>query len=176
MKIRMIWRIRAELRNQGYDLPDWGKKTLCWCYYPPDRNSISNNSSFRQKHPGVPDGSDGSDGTSYSLTENYMLPVAQVTGRIPYVLRYFVVTFTHHQKDTCDTLFAGAAVMLKPFTQHLAMLNHSYYLSFNDFQNLCIQFVFSSMYLCIYIATYLHTVYLDWQHVVIVSKKRCALR
>ena len=77
-------------------------------------------------------------------------------------LHYFVVTFMHHQKDTRVTLFAGAAVMLKPFTQRLAMLNHSYYLSLNDFQNLCIQFVFSSMYLCIYIATYLHTVYLDW--------------
>jgi hypothetical protein len=41
---------------------------------------IRNNSSFRQKHPGVPDSSDGSDGTSYPLTENYMLPVAQATG------------------------------------------------------------------------------------------------
>jgi len=137
---------------------------------------ISNYSSFRQKHPGVPDGSDGSDATSYPLTENYTLPVAQATGRIAYVLLYFVVMFTHHQKDTCVTLFGGAAVMLKPFTQHLAMLNHSYYLSFNNFQNLCIQFVFSSLYLCIYIATYLHTVYLDWQHAVIVSNTRCAWR
>jgi hypothetical protein len=42
---------------------------------------ISNNSTFRQKHPGVPDGSDGSDGTSYPLTEDYMLPVAQAMGR-----------------------------------------------------------------------------------------------
>jgi len=40
---------------------------------------ISNNSSFRQKHPAVPDGSDGSDGTSYPLTENYTLPIAQAT-------------------------------------------------------------------------------------------------
>jgi len=38
--------------------------------------SISNYSSFRQKHLGVPDGSDGSDGTSYPLMENYTLPVA----------------------------------------------------------------------------------------------------
>jgi len=83
------------------------------------RPNISNNSSFRQKHSGVLDGSDGSGGTSYPLPENYTLPVA-------YVLLYFVVTFTHHQKDTCVTLFAGAAVMLKPFTQRLAMLNHSY--------------------------------------------------
>ena len=113
---------------------------------------ISNNSNFRQKHPGVPDGTDGSDRTSYLLTENSTLPVAQATGRVAYVLLYFVVTFTHHQKDTCVTLFVGAAVMLKPFTHCLVMLNHSYYLSFNDFQNLCIQFVFSSMYLCIYIA------------------------
>ena len=43
---------------------------------------ISNNSSFRQKHPGVPDGSDGSDGASYPLTENYTLPVAQATGQV----------------------------------------------------------------------------------------------
>jgi len=114
--------------------------------------SISNNSNFRQKHPGVPHGSHGSDGTMYPLTENYMLPVAQGTGRVAYVLLSFVVTLTHHQKNTCVTLFAGAAVMLRLFTQRLAMLNHSYYLSFIDFQNLCIQFVFSSMYLSIYIA------------------------
>jgi hypothetical protein len=42
---------------------------------------ISNNCSFRQKHPGVPDGSDGSDGPSYPLTENYTLPITQATGR-----------------------------------------------------------------------------------------------
>jgi len=129
---------------------------------------ISNNSSFRQKHLGVPDSSDNSERTSYPLREDYTLPVALHT----YPL-YFVVTFPHHQKDMCVTLLPGAAVMLKPFTQCLAMLNHSYYLLFNDFQNLCIQFVFSSMYLCIYIATYLHTVYLDWQQAVIVSKLRC---
>jgi len=137
-------------------------------------NNMSNNSSFRQKHPGVPDGCDGSDRTSYPLTDNYTLPVNQATGHVAYVLLSFVLMFTDHQKDTCVTLFAGAAVMLMPFTQCLAMLNHSYYLSFNNFQNLYIQFVFSSMYLCIYIATYLHTVYLDWQHAAIVSNLRCA--
>jgi len=66
--------------------------------------------------------------------------------------------------------------VVKLFTQCLAMLNHSYYFSFNNFQNLCIQFVFSSMYLCIYIATYLHTVYLDWPHAVIVNNLRFAWR
>ena len=99
---------------------------------------ISNYCSFRQNDPGVPDGSDGPDGSLYPLMESYMLPVAQATGRIPYILHYFVVTCTHHQKDTCVTLITRAAVLLKPFTQHLAMLNHSYYLSFNHFQNLCI--------------------------------------
>jgi hypothetical protein len=46
------------------------------------RLHISNNRSFRLKHPGVPDGSDGSDGKSYPLTENYTLPVAKATGRV----------------------------------------------------------------------------------------------
>ena len=54
--------------------------------------------------------------------------------------------------------------------------NHSYYLWFNDFQNLCIQFVFSSRNLCLYIATYLRTVYPDWQHAVIESNSRCTWR
>ena len=52
--------------------------------------------------------------------------------------------------------------------------NHSYYLSFNDLYNSCIQFVFSSIYLCIYITTHLHTVYLDWLQAVLESNSRCA--
>jgi len=79
---------------------------------------ISNDPSFRQKHPGVPDCSDGSDGTSYPLMENYTLPVALHT-----YLLHCVVTYKHHQNDMCVTLFAVAAVMLKPFTQRLAMFN-----------------------------------------------------
>jgi hypothetical protein len=46
---------------------------------------ICNNSSFRLKHPGVPDGSDGSGGTWYPLTENQTRPVAQVTGSVAYL-------------------------------------------------------------------------------------------
>jgi hypothetical protein len=43
--------------------------------------TMSNNfSSFCQKHPGVPNGSNGSDGSLYLLTENYTLPAAQATG------------------------------------------------------------------------------------------------
>jgi len=36
--------------------------------------------------------------------------------------------------------------------------SHSYYLWFNDFQNSCIQFIFSSRYLWIYITTILHSI------------------
>jgi hypothetical protein len=46
---------------------------------------ISNIPSFRLKHPGVPDGSDGSGRTLYPLTENQTRPVAQATGRVAYL-------------------------------------------------------------------------------------------
>jgi hypothetical protein len=46
---------------------------------------ISNNPSFRLKHPGVPDGSDGCGGTSYPLMENQTRPVAQATGCVAYL-------------------------------------------------------------------------------------------
>jgi len=82
---------------------------------------ISNNPSFRLKHPGVLDGSDGSDGTSNPLTENSTLPVAQATGRVAYSPPLLCARYTHHQNDTCVTLFAGAAVMLYLFRQRLAM-------------------------------------------------------
>jgi len=88
------WNRDAPIRGQG---GEWGAPILeeerhettqygalnevLKCHSRPDQERcISNNSSFRQKHPGVPDGSDGSDGTSYPLTENYTLPVAQATG------------------------------------------------------------------------------------------------
>jgi hypothetical protein len=75
-------------------------------------NLITNNPGFRLKHPRVPDGSDGCDGTSYLLTEKYMPPVAQVTGRIAYLPALLCAWYAHHQNDTCVALFAGAAVML----------------------------------------------------------------
>jgi len=73
---------------------------------------ISNNASLRMKHPGVPDGSDGSEGTSYPPTENYTLPIAQATGCIAYSPPSRCAWYTHHQNDTCVTLFSGAAVKL----------------------------------------------------------------
>jgi len=33
-----IWRIRADMRNDGYDLPDWVGKTSYQCYFAPDRD------------------------------------------------------------------------------------------------------------------------------------------
>jgi len=38
-------------------------------------------------------------------------------------LLYCVMKYKHHQNNTCVTLFAGAAVRVKPFTQRLAMFN-----------------------------------------------------
>jgi len=37
--MRTMWRIRADMRNQGYDLPDSVGKTLYRCYYMPDRDT-----------------------------------------------------------------------------------------------------------------------------------------
>ena len=50
-----------------------------------NQDYISNNPSLRLKHPGVPDGSDGSGGTSYPLTKNQTPPVAQAMGRVAYI-------------------------------------------------------------------------------------------
>jgi len=125
-------------------------------------------------------------------------------------LLYFVVTYTHHQNDTCVTLFAGAAVMLKPFFRRVSDHRRAFLPAFrvtwsagyktgsaddkpgstwerrrqtwerrrHVWEHLesqsCIQFVFSSMYLCIYIATHQHTLYLDWLQAVLESNSRCA--
>jgi len=53
--------------------------------YPELLRNIGNNSGFCLKHPGVPDGSDGSGGTSYQLTENQTRPVAQATDRVAHL-------------------------------------------------------------------------------------------
>jgi len=34
-----IWRIQADMRNQGYDLPDWVGKTSYRCEFAPDRDT-----------------------------------------------------------------------------------------------------------------------------------------
>jgi hypothetical protein len=55
---------------------------IIWFTVWPKATNNSKNSSFGQKLRGVPDGSEGSDGTSYPLTENYTLPVGQAMGRV----------------------------------------------------------------------------------------------
>jgi len=87
---------------------------------------ISNIPSFRQKHPGVPDGSDGSDGTSYPLTENSTLPVAQATGRIAHVPPLlFGDVYAPSERHVCCTLRSGcsyAEAVFSPATASLEML------------------------------------------------------
>jgi len=57
-----------------------------WKYLgPPVKLTISNKPSFCQEHQGVSDGPEGSDGTSWPLTENQTRPVAQATGRVAYL-------------------------------------------------------------------------------------------
>ena len=76
----------------------------------PQQANISNDPNFRLKHPGVPDGSDGSDGTSYALTENYTLPVAQVTGRVPYVPPLLCGdVYASSERHVCYTLRRGCS-------------------------------------------------------------------
>ena len=36
--MRTIWRIRADMKNPDYYLPDWVQKTSYWCYYASDRD------------------------------------------------------------------------------------------------------------------------------------------
>ena len=166
---------------------------------------ISNNSTFHQKHPGVPDGSDGSDGTSYPLTENSTLPVAQATGCSAYIPLSLISTmyFGHWKclrvvgpesqggqiaeftgpmywssgapgstRDHIESLLSslGKTSSLGMLLVRLEIIATTYC------STIFKTFASSSLYLCIYIATYLHAAYLDWQHAVIERKSRCAWR
>jgi len=78
---------------------------------------ISNNSSFRQKHLGVPDGSDGSDRTLYPLKENYTLPVAQAMGRIAYVRPLLCSDlYAPSEGQLCYTLRRGCSYAEEVYT------------------------------------------------------------
>jgi len=89
--------------------------------------------------------------------ENYKLHVTQATCRVAHVPPVlWGDVYAPSERHVCYTLRSGCsyaeAVYTTPgFFGNAAGApgNHSYYLSFNNFQNLCIQFVFSSMYLCI---------------------------
>jgi len=95
--------------------------------------------------------------TLWRRITRYPLPRRRVA--LHTYLLYFVVTYTHYQNDTCVTLFAGAAVVLKPFTQRLAIDDKpgsTWERRRHVWEHLesqsWIQFVFSSMYLCIYVS------------------------
>jgi len=91
-----------------------------------DVRHISNDTGFHQKHQGVPDGCDGSDGTSYPLTENFTLPIAQGTGgvaRVPPVL--FVDVYASSERLVCYTLRSGCSYaegIVSPTAASLEML------------------------------------------------------
>jgi len=71
---------------------------------------ISNDPNFRLKLPGVPDGSDGSDGTSCPRTENSTLPVAQAMGRIAYVPPLLCGdVYPSSERHVCYTLRMGCS-------------------------------------------------------------------
>jgi len=71
---------------------------------------ISNDPNFSLKHPGVPDGSDGSVGTSYALMENYTLHVAQVTGCVAYVPPLLCGdVYASSERHVCYTLRRGCS-------------------------------------------------------------------
>jgi len=88
--------------------------------------NISNEPRFRQKHPGVPDGSDSSDGTSYPLTENWTLPVAQATGRVAHLpLVLLGDVYAPSERHVCYTLCSGcsyAEAVFPPAAASLEML------------------------------------------------------
>jgi hypothetical protein len=84
-----------------------------WGYFPilpVCPKYISNKSSFHQEYPGVPDGSDSSDGTLYPLTVNQARPVASVTGCVAYLpcggynnmpLILVIYRIVYYPVDTC---------------------------------------------------------------------------
>jgi len=79
-----------------------------WLYF------ISNDPSLSQKHGGVPDGSDGCDGTSYPLTAYYTLLVALAMGPVAYVPPVLCVrnsgdVYRPIERHGCYTLCRGCS-------------------------------------------------------------------
>jgi len=71
---------------------------------------ISNDHSVSLNHQGVLDGLNGSDETSYPLTENYRLPVSHVTGRIAYLPPLLCGdVYASSERHVCYTLRKGCS-------------------------------------------------------------------
>jgi len=112
----------------------------------------------------------------------YASPRRQVT--LHTYLLYFLLTYTHirttrvlHASQLCWSRLHNAwqCFCLSPAAASLGMLLVSLEIIATTYRSMIFKtYAFSSYSdLCIY-ATDLHTVYLDWQHTVIVSTSRCA--
>ena len=92
--------------GMGQGLPN-GQRVFAVHWMNSFTKSISNDHNFRLKHPGVPDGSDG---TSYAVTENYTLPVAQATARVAYVPPLLCGgVYASSERHVCYTLRRGCS-------------------------------------------------------------------
>jgi hypothetical protein len=75
---------------------------------------ISTNLSLLQKHPGVCDMTGSFEGTLYPIMGTYTLHIVRATSCVAYLFPLLSVrnmmTFMHHQNDTCVTLSTGATI------------------------------------------------------------------
>ena len=119
---------------------------------------ISNDLSFRQKHPGVRDSSEGSDETLYPLTENYMLPVTQATCRVAHVPPLlFGDVYTPSERHVCYTLRSGcsyAEAVFSPAAASLEMLQVHLEIIATTYRSTIFKTYAFSLYshLCIYVS------------------------
>jgi len=78
---------------------------------------ISNDPTFCQKHPHVPDCSDSSEGTSYPLMQNHTLPIAQATGRVAYLPPLLCCeVYAPSEWHVCYTLSRGCSYAVAIYT------------------------------------------------------------
>jgi len=117
-----------------------------------------NHPSFCQKHPGVPDGSDGSDGTSYPLKDNYTLPVTQATGRVAHVPPLLVGdVYTQSERHVCYTVRSGcsyAEAVVSPAAASLEMLLVHLEIMATTYRSMIFKTYAFSLYshLCVYVS------------------------
>jgi len=69
---------------------------------------------------------------------------------------------------------AGVPGMLQAHLEIIATTYHATIVKIHVLRLYSHLFIYVSMYLCIYIVTHLHTIYLEWLQVVLESNSRCA--
>ena len=74
----------------------------------------------------------------------------------------------------CAWNAAGAPGMLQARLEIIATTYHATIVKIHVLRLYSLLFIYVSMYLCIYIVTHLHTIYLEWLQVVLDSNLRCA--